>query len=403
MTPAVEIKPVHIINHQAGCWPTKQQELLLRAALLENKDSIKAWHEWQSISDIDNLDSGSFRLLPLVYRNLSKFGLNGAVKNKLKGMYRLTWYSNHMLFSKIAALLASFRDAGLPTIILKGAALTISYYKDYGARPMADFDFLVKTEQAHEAMTLLRKLGWKSNYEPAEKHIPYRHSIAFNNEDGFSLDLHWHVLYDCCREDSDIDFWDAACKIRIKEVETHTLGPTDQILNLCVHGIAWNPVPPFRWIPDVVMVMNSSQSEIDWKRLADQSQKRQLLMPVKEALNYLRDKWHAPIPSSALAMLDIPTISAIDRLHFEYRTQDHRAKALLGGLPPHLCHYLRLTKENSLIQKIMGLAKYFQYMWKVDNFAQLLFELFAKMSRRLRTVLLTQKQNADSGELATGK
>ena len=150
------IEPIYLKNFEGG-WPTKQQELLLRAALLENKDAIKAWHEWQSISDIDNLDSGSFRLLPLVYRNLSKFGLNGAVKNKLKGMYRLTWYSNHMLFSKIAVLLASFRDAGLPTIILKGAALTISCYKDYGARPMADFDFLVKTEQGGNQATNLRK------------------------------------------------------------------------------------------------------------------------------------------------------------------------------------------------------------------------------------------------------
>ena len=153
------IEPIYLKNFAGGCWPTKQQELLLRAALLENTDAIYAWHEWQSISDFDDLDPGSFRLLPLVYRNLSKFGLNGPVKNKLKGTYRLAWYNNHMLFSKIAALLASFRDAGLPTIILKGAALTISCYKDYGVRPMQDFDFLVKTEQARAAMSLLRKLG----------------------------------------------------------------------------------------------------------------------------------------------------------------------------------------------------------------------------------------------------
>ena len=165
-------------------------------------------------------------------------------------------------------------------------------------------------------------------------------------------------------------------------METHTLDPADQILNLCVHGIAWNPVPPLRWIPDVIMVMNSSQSQIDWKRLADQAQKRQLVSPVSAALHYLTAQWSAPIPTSALDTFDNLPNSIMDRLDHKSTTRN-RSKHVLGDLPHHLCHYFRLTKDVRFPNKIIGLPKYFKYVWKVDNLRQLILQAAIKAKRRL--------------------
>jgi len=93
--------------------------MLLQAAHLQGKDAIKAWQEWKSGVDIDHLDAGSYRLLPLLYRNLRNNGVTGSLMEKFKGIYRLTWYRNQLLFRKMTTLLSSFHNAGIQTMILK--------------------------------------------------------------------------------------------------------------------------------------------------------------------------------------------------------------------------------------------------------------------------------------------
>jgi len=84
--------------NEGDCWPTREQELLLRAALLQGNDAINAWHEWKSSVDIEQLDQGSYRLLPLLYRSLHIDGVEDPLMNKLKGVYRMTWYKNQPFY-----------------------------------------------------------------------------------------------------------------------------------------------------------------------------------------------------------------------------------------------------------------------------------------------------------------
>src|SRR4051794_33088149 len=55
--------------------PSPRQTLLLRAALMCGERSVQAWHGWREGGELDDLDPASFRLLPLVYRNLLAAGL----------------------------------------------------------------------------------------------------------------------------------------------------------------------------------------------------------------------------------------------------------------------------------------------------------------------------------------
>ena len=45
------------------------QELLLRASLLKTKEAVSAWDEFKSSVDINRIDYGSLRMLPLLYKN----------------------------------------------------------------------------------------------------------------------------------------------------------------------------------------------------------------------------------------------------------------------------------------------------------------------------------------------
>jgi len=69
-------------------------------------------------------------------------GVKDPLMVKLKEFYQLTWCENQILFHNMAGLLDRLHNAGIQTMILKGAALLLLYYKDYGLRPMLDLMYL---------------------------------------------------------------------------------------------------------------------------------------------------------------------------------------------------------------------------------------------------------------------
>ena len=110
--------------HRQNFFATYDQELLLKAALLQGPDAIHAWQEWKDNTDLEgHLDRGSFRLLPLLYKNLLRHRVKNPFMNKLKGIYRREWYKNQMLFFEMSKVLRYLHDKGIRTMILKGAAL----------------------------------------------------------------------------------------------------------------------------------------------------------------------------------------------------------------------------------------------------------------------------------------
>src|SRR3990172_6475884 len=113
-------------SHIGGSmFPTRAQELLLRAALLQGEPARHAWQHWRMQVNLEQeWDAGTYRLLPLVYHNLRALGVDDPLMSKLRGIYRREWYKNQMLFHTIAEVLRLFHAAGIETMILKGSALT---------------------------------------------------------------------------------------------------------------------------------------------------------------------------------------------------------------------------------------------------------------------------------------
>ncbi|MFC1488446.1 nucleotidyltransferase family protein [Thermodesulfobacteriota bacterium] len=384
------------MENKGGCWPNQYQEYLLKASLLKGKEAIDAWYEWKSNVDVDQLDMGSHRLLPLLYGNLQTQGVEDPLMAKFKGVYRYTWYKNQTSFHKMAAILNAFHNAGIRTMVLKGAALTVLHYRDYGLRPMADFDLLVPTEQALAAIDLLVDLGWK----PIDKSLKTiakslfhktRHAEGFKDANGSELDLHWHVLIECLKPNSDIDFWNDAMEMKIKNIATRALSVTDQLFHICVHGGKYCDVSPIRWIADAIMILNTSRSDIDWDRLIVQAEKRRLVLPIKETLSYLKNKFDASIPQVIIENLNKIPVSKMERL--EYKTFTQPLFSLPGGsfLPGNWFIYLRCSKlnDNSLIQpKFLGYPKFLQHFYGKDHLWQVPFYAAFKVFQRIwRTTL----------------
>ena len=334
-----------------GFRPTARQELLLRAALLPTAEAGAAWSEWATDSAMDNLDEGSYRLLPLVYRNLKAQGIQHRLMGTLKGLYRRAWYENQLLFHRTAGVLESLRKAGIPTLLLKGAALALEYYKDLGARPMSDLDFLVPEEKAVAACALLEAAGWRrTTAAPAKLTASFlraRHALGMEHEAGGKIDLHWHVLYWTCFPGADRDFWADSVPADLLGETTRTLNPADQLLHACVHGVDWNEVSPVRWIPDALAVMGSAPS-LDWDRIVRQAERRRLGLHLEDTLGYLRANWGAPVPEEVLRSLSRLPVSEGELWEYRRLTNPQDTGGVISNLRSQFHAGLRSARGNRL-------------------------------------------------------
>jgi hypothetical protein len=291
---------------QGPAWPDERQALLLRAALNVDHDGRAAWERWKrGGGDVERLDRASYRLLPLLYRSLSAGGVDDPELPRLKGVYRRFWYTNQLLYRRAAEALGALADAGLETLVLKGAALSALHYRDPGARPMDDVDILVRTPSAAAAIGVLRSAGWTLKSElSVDRLVRSRHAQPLVHADGTNLDLHWRAFPRAARDD---DIWRAAVPVTVGGVSSRALAPADQLLHVCVHGLGLVPAPG-RWVADAVTVTRAAGDRLDWSRLVQQAVARRATLLMHGALRYLRDAFALPVPETTLAALRaVPT------------------------------------------------------------------------------------------------
>lgn len=366
-----------------ACWPTPTQELLLRAALWRGEEAVQAWQTWATEVDLGDLDQGSYRLVPLLYRNLRRNGVAEPLLAKYKGIYRQTWFKNQILLRSAAALITSLQSAGIPTLILKGMALTLLHYGDAGLRPMWDLDLLVPTEQALAAIRVLQQTGWNctlTNIRSLDALIYSRHSVEFVNRTEQRLDLHWHVLLDSREPNADADFWTGAVHVKVNDAPALALNAADELLHVCVHGARWNPVPPLRWVADAVMIIRSAYG-LDWERLIVQAQRRRLILPMRDTLHYLGSKMGVPIPPHVLDTFASLATFATESAEYAAKLAPRH---VVGFMPAVWYEYSRLARENGRRSDWLGFAEYLQIAWDVEYLWQVPFHAVARRAGKLR-------------------
>ena len=151
-----------------------EQAALIRAALFDGEDALAAWREWRAVADLDDLDAASDRLLPLLYRNLVRFGVDDPWLGRLRGIYRFHWVRNQVLKQSGASALVTLAEAGIDTVVLKGAALGELHYRGVGLRPMNDVDILVPRARALDAMNALQEAGYTPDMPKPQARLAVR-------------------------------------------------------------------------------------------------------------------------------------------------------------------------------------------------------------------------------------
>lgn len=368
-------------NNHDNYLPSSEQKLLLRSAILQGEEAISSWERWRASVDIEALDLESYRLLPLLYRNLSAHGVTDLHMSRLKGVYRRTWCENQVLFQKIIAILHCFEDADIKTLLLKDAALNIHYYQDSGSRMIHNFDILVHPTAALKAMSILQQNDWKPIGKIPNKIVPFTHIVGFKNESRQLLNLRWHLFGDGFQETAENDFWNSAILTKVGDLSTYILSPTEQLLYVCSYGGVRNSVLPISRLADAALIINSHQSEIDWNKLLTQAQKCHLVLSLKNILTNLHEILNAPIPPLILREIQDLPISRFERSEYQFATTKNMT--VLARLLMRYIQYSRAIRTTDFKFKLLGFPKYLQHIWGLGHLWEVPWQVTIRGIKRL--------------------
>ena len=286
--------------------------------------------DWETFCDVAQAEG----VAPLLYRTARDQDLlPPSTEQRLRRTYDETVVRNTLLFYELESALAKLALAGVPVILLKGAALSRTVYGEAAVRPIRDLDLLVREDDAPAALRVLAALG----YEPTRVETRANAVATFKNEvllfkSGpirVPLELHWS-LFDSPHHQQRLPidwFWRTAVPIRSGGISALVLGPEAQILHLCGHMVLHHGAGNLLWLFDVAEVITTFGAEIDWQEVLAQAQACDLVLPVQRVLMRVSDELAAPIPPTVLERLQAVRASAAEVRVFALLTSEHRSVA----------------------------------------------------------------------------
>jgi hypothetical protein len=166
---------------RAECQPVHYHQIAQAAAQLR---------EWEEVA----AQAEAHGLAPLLYVHLKGAGvqLPLAAKRELQGLYLRHRHANQVRTRVLHDVLAAYQSAGIPALVLKGAALFYLVYPEPGLRPMSDLDILVPESEAGRAQRTLAELGFDAPLLSGTV-FPHRHlSTARLRTGGLSIEVEIH-------------------------------------------------------------------------------------------------------------------------------------------------------------------------------------------------------------------
>jgi len=360
--------PQFVSYFGGGCWPTPSQRLLLRACLLQGEKAQIAWSDWRALSSIDLVDAGSFRLMPLLYANLTANHIETTELPRLRGVYRYFWSKHKQLVHFSLPAIKCLNEAGIPVMLIKGAALNITAYADKALRPMSDIDVLIPHNRAREAIDKIESIGWTSRFRNHHQLVEVAHACHFIGPGNTELDLHWHLLHSDCSPQADRGFWDRSIPNVWNGIPMRVPSTADQLLHACEHGPRYNLVPPLRWLSDATLLIKQLCNGMEWDCLSQTSREKDITLPVLETLHYLRRELDQSIPESVLDDLNRVRPSLLASIHHRVmRWPTPRGLTFWNQLPSNFFGYLRWKRSCGYKNLWRDLFAYLGLMHNLDR------------------------------------
>jgi hypothetical protein len=326
---------------QGSFWPSEEQDLLLRVALAPTEAALAAWEKLRSF-DFQDVEVGTFPVLPLVAVRLEQEGVPAPDRARLQGTYRNTWYRNQMHVRRLAGLV---RSAARP-ILLGGLAAAAEYYPSLGLRPVQRTDVLAiggTLDPDTGASFVLRPTLPVWLYRGADHEVRVRSRGR-----------------------------------TISGVSVGALDATDELILAIAQGARTKDPPSIQWLVDAHQIASSGR--VDWNELAKRVAASQLVRQVVDTFGYLATVT-GRAPDDAVA--ELATLETSGRERLAARLTGAGAGPA-GMLPRHLGDFLRSTADQPLFRAARALPEHLRDAWGLERRSDLPAAALRKAADRAR-------------------
>lgn len=374
------------LKFNPGFWPTPNQKLFIEAALGEKDTAINAWQEWRMFNDLESLDEGSYRLIPLIYKNLDNFIQDDPIWINFKEIYFNFWKLNEILINGTKEIIGELIAADIEITLLKGLPLIKNYYIDSALRPMGDIDILVPKEKFSHAIEILNMFDWKhQQHKDQMKSIKrFFHSIDFVSPLNYHLDLHWQIIPGV--DSADFKFIDLDNSNKDFSVPLQVLIPTDELFHVCVHGAQWHRIPSIRWIVDANQILNLKKDSIDWSRIINLANDNSLTLQIRDTFIILDELFNDLIPKSVFLELLSSNTRIGESLQYFFITNP---VPVIWGIFDKLFNFNRMNNEKSLLKSMKNFILYLKMAWGRKSSENILFLIIQLIYKRIKLDIFT--------------
>ena len=254
--------------------------LALRAALVPGKAGHEAYLSWAADVDLESLDFGNLRLIPLIAAAAESHGVppDDPPLTKLQGIARLGWLTSQFEVGHALRDARVLLDAGIPLLATKGLAVLALSQVGLARRPMDDVDLTVHLADANEALRILATLGyqpvpWIASTPMWQRHgatwfLEHFHSIDLANDAGIKIDLHWHPMSSRPTEPVTTHLWEGSVSTVVEGLACQAESAPDALVHAIIHAQFDSGVGA-RWAADVVTLLRADGERFDWDRMIE--------------------------------------------------------------------------------------------------------------------------------------
>ncbi len=291
-------------------------DLLARAALAPRAEAASAWRDWRAAYDIDTTPWSEVRMLGAVAARIDDLEPDAAIRPRVHGIRKFLWVKSQICLKAALGGVAALNRAGIPVLLMKGAARIALDPASAQERLIRDLDALVPLGRAQSAYEALQEAGWSLVPDAWQLDLRQWSPIAGHHawslaKDGSEFDLH-HFSNHLNRLRGDDDgLWSRARPRRWQGVDVCLPAPADALLIALVHGVRWSEESAADWTVDASALIDGGA--VDWSVFLQEAEIRLLQAPLLAALLYLRHALHKVIPDQVVNGLQ----AGLDPLHGE--------------------------------------------------------------------------------------
>ena len=180
-------------------------------------------------------------LAPLLYYHLKPLNIPGFEDTvlRLRDSYLKNTARNILLLKQIKLLKKQAEREGIPMLLLKGAALAVSVYRETGLRPMADIDILVHQHHAERLEAMMQQNNMHPLFSDTNQNWLFAiksHIMPYLSEDAtLSLETHIRLFDDRFIRVADINPFEDAVSVTWDNTAFLTPAPYTALFYIMYH------------------------------------------------------------------------------------------------------------------------------------------------------------------------